>query len=479
MRIAAWAPVLLGICTSGTCLGATDIERHIADLDSPVAAVRVQAAAALGQAADAEGVPQLIDALDDPESDVRREAAKALGLIKDERAAASLARALRDNDPNVRMYAAYALGEIKDRRATAVLLAALGDPEWCVRDQAAWALRELREPGIVEPLAAMLQKKDADVPHILWLLQQTGGDKAIEAIASLMSVPNSESRLLAVKTLIKYDDPRKADWLIAALGDSNSAVRRLALDELVKLRDERAKEPLERLAAEDDDAAVREAAQAGVMELSREPGILAWWNFDDGGTLVAKDVTGLGNDGRIIGCTPVDGKIGKALQFGAGKYIELGKPAGLPIGNKPMTIMAWVKTSQPNGVVVGRGGAFCGYSLYIKDGVAKFGIHREQEGPGYIAAGTDQVLGSWVHLAGVIKKDRIELYVNGELAAVEKTAGFIPGNCGQGMEIGFDVSNSAAEISDPLEGVIDEVRQYEIPLTEPQIAEHAGHTTEQ
>jgi hypothetical protein len=372
------------------------------------------------------------------------------------------------------MYAAYALGEIKDRRAAAALLAALGDPEWCVRDQAAWALREIRDPGIVEPLAAMLREEGADVPHIIWLLRQIGGEKAVGAIASLLSAPDASLRLLAVKMLGEYDDARLADWLIAALDDPTSAVRRVAIDSLVKRREERAKKPLENLAAGDDDPAIREAAREAVKLLSREPGLVAWWSFDDGGTAVAKDVTGLGNDGQVRGCTPVEGKIGGALEFGPGKYIELDKAPGLPIGNKPFTIMAWAKTSQPNGVVVARGGAFCGYSLYVKDGVAKFGIHREQEGPGYIAAGTEQVPGAWVHLAGVVKKDCIELYVGGKLAAAEKTEGYISGNCGQGMEIGFDAGNSPAEIVDAFEGVIDEVKQYEVALGEEEIAKQAG-----
>ena len=80
----------------------------------------------------------------------------------------------------------------------------------------------------------------------------------------------------------------------------------------------------------------------------------------------------------------------------------------MPIASRPLTISAWVKSETKNGVVVARGGASCGFSLYVKDGVPKFGIHRVQEGPTYIAAGDEQVVGSWVHLAGVVKEDRVE-----------------------------------------------------------------------
>jgi hypothetical protein len=136
--------------------------------------------------------------------------------------------------------------------------------------------------------------------------------------------------------------------------------------------------------------------------------------------------------------------------------------------------MAWVKPDADRGVVVARGGAFCGYSLYLLDGVAKFGIHREQAGPIDIAAGREPVGRDWVHLAGVIQSDGIELYVNGRLAARTKTDGFIPGNAGQGMEIGGDLGNSPVEITDSFNGIIDEVKVFLTALSEEEIAEQCG-----
>ncbi len=154
-----------------------------------------------------------------------------------------------------------------------------------------------------------------------------------------------------------------------------------------------------------------------------------------------------------------------ALQFGPRRYVEVGKPPDMPIGESCFTVTAWVKTHATQGVVVARGGAFCGYSLYIKDGVPKFGIHRLQDGPGYIAEGTAELGNDWTFLAGVVREQSIHLYVNGQLVASQKTAGLIPTECGQGMEIGFDVGNSPAEIVTPLDGVIDEVKAYRTALS--------------
>ena len=58
----------------------------------------------------------------------------------------------------------------------------------------------------------------------------------------------------------------------------------------------------------------------------------------------------------------------------------------------------------------------------------------------------------------------------GKLAATTKTDGYIPGNCGQSMEIGFDLANSPAEITDNFEGVIDEVKVYHAALSAEKIA---------
>ena len=65
----------------------------------------------------------------------------------------------------------------------------------------------------------------------------------------------------------------------------------------------------------------------------------------------------------------------------------------------------------------------------------------------------------------------IELYVNGEFMGSTETDGYIPGECGQGMEMGWDQGNSPAEICDHFRGVIDEVKVYGKALSQTEIAE--------
>ncbi len=462
--------IVLSVSLAGVCRADSAVGERIRDLRSSVPAVRRQAAVSLGRIGDRSAVLALIEALKDPQNGVRREAAKSLGFIKDARAVTPLLKALGDRDMNVRLYAAYALGEIKTPQAGGALLKALGDPAWCVRDQAAWALREIHDPKIISPLVAELKQANADVEHIVWLLRHTKGAHTGEHLAKLLKDADAKVRGRAVLALGELKNPRAVEPLIAALDDENPVVRLGAVKALLNIGDDRAEQPFKELAAKEKDPFVRKAAEQAVLQMSRRGDLVAHWSFDDRNTTLAKDVTSGGSDGEIQGCQSVEGKVGHALRFSKGKYIALGKPAGVPIAGKPLTITAWVKSDAKNGVVIARGGASCGFSLYIKDGVAKFGIHRVSDGPAFIAAGRDDVVGSWVHLAGVVKRDRVELYVNGKLAAKEKTNGYIPGNCGQGMEIGYDVSNSPAEITDNFQGVIDEVKVYQSALSADDIA---------
>ncbi len=365
----------------------------------------------LAESPAAEGVRDLKS----PHQAVRVQAARRLGRLADPAAVPDLIAALAATEAPVRRAAARALGEIRDAKATDALVKALGDRDANVRFYAARALGQIRDPAAGEALVGALRDPQWPVRNqAAWALRGIKGER----IASL----------LAEELKSEHADTAQIMWI---LGKSPSVVAP-------------APKPRE---------------------------LMAHWSFEGRETQLGKDITGQGNDGQVVKCTPAKGKVGQALRFGKGRYIELGKPVGLPIANREFTIMAWAKPEQPDGVVVARGGAFCGFSLYVKGGVAKFGIHRTQDGPGYIVAAKDKVVGRWVHLAGVVKTKRIELYVDGKLEASVKTPGPVPSNCGQGMEIGYDVGNSAAEIIDSFVGLIDEVKMYGLALPGEKIAE--------
>jgi HEAT repeat protein len=474
--LVATAALLLGLTTAAN-RAAAEIAPHVQALASPIAQVRMQAARELGRSNDSAAVQPLMGALDDENAAVRREAAKALGFLNDARAAEALIAALDDEDADVRMYAAYALGEIRAPSAANPLLEAMGDPAWRVRDQAAWALRELGDPALAGRLVDCLRQGDADVPHLTWLLRHLQSPKTLPSVAELLEDDDVSTRRRAVHLLGVLNDPAALEPLIAALADADAEVRRRAVEALRELGDERAKQPLQRAQASEKDDAVRALMEQTVFELSIEDDMAAWWSFDEANPETVSDCTRRGSDGENEACTYDEGRVGRALRLDGNCYVELDKAPGVDMAGSPLTVTAWVKSEADDGVVVARGGAFCGFSLYVMDGVPKFGIHRVEEGPAYIAAGKQNVVGRWVHLAGVIEKKQIKLYVDGQLAATAETPDYIPGNCGQGMEIGHDVGNSPAEIVDHFQGWIDEVKVYHAALSPERLADQASEPT--
>ncbi|NOX54376.1 MAG: hypothetical protein GXP27_08010, partial [Planctomycetes bacterium] len=209
-------------------------------------------------------------------------------------------------------------------------------------------------------------------------------------------------------------------------------VRLFAVRQLAAIGNPACRKMLLELLEHERDATVREAAAQAAEDLSPLRRLMGWWRFDEAGGGMAKDRTGHGNNGKVLGCKTVEGRIGRALEFDGKSYVELGRPANLPMADREFTVAAWVKAAADEGVVVARGGAFCGFSLYLKEGRPCFGIRRQQNRPAYIARADQQVAGRWVHLAGVVRTDRIELFVDGRLAASTNIPGLLLSDCGQG-----------------------------------------------
>jgi HEAT repeat protein len=455
--------VLLAVSVSGM---EPAVAGRLADLKSSAARIRARAASQLAEARDPAIVPALIEALADTDAAVRRAAAKSLGEQRHAKAVPALVKALRDGDMNVRFYAAHALGQIKDKASAKGLLVALHDPAYGVRDQAAWALRELHDPAIADGLYAELAREDADVPHVAWLIKQLAGERAVPELANLLKHDNATVRGRALRLLVDLKTRKAVPALIEALGDPDLKLRTMAVRALAGVRDERSIEPLKALAAKEPDPALREMAKETVRRLTMHPAIVAYWSFDDSDGKTVMNEVPIGGNGEIMGGAKlVAGKSGKGLECGEGRFVELGQPPMLPIASRPLTFVAWIKPTAPTGVVIARGGAFSGFSLYLKDGLPKFGIHLVQDGPDYIAVGKKPVpMGEWTHLAGVVRQNAVEVWVNGELAGTCKTPSFLLNNAGQGLEIGFDAGNSPCELMDAFVGVIDEVRMYHADL---------------
>lgn len=141
--------------------------------------------------------------------------------------------------------------------------------------------------------------------------------------------------------------------------------------------------------------------------------------------------------------------------------VQFKRTKSLNPANQALAIEAWVKTAKPTGVVVARGGPAEGFALTVAKGKPQFMIRA---GEALSAIGGKQAIGGkWVHLCGVLGKDKsMRLYVDGKLAAQGKAKSLITSDPQQAMEIGADDAGAVGNYKSPfpLTGMVDEVRLH-------------------
>jgi hypothetical protein len=152
--------------------------------------------------------------------------------------------------------------------------------------------------------------------------------------------------------------------------------------------------------------------------------------------------------------------------------VRFEKTPSINPANTPLAVMAWVNAEQPRGVVVSRGGPAVGYSLAIAQGKPTWFVRTAND---KVASVTSEgsIVGRWVHLAGVLTKDKkLQLYVNGRLAASGDCPQLIPSDPAQSLEVGADDAGAVGEYQSPnqLLGTIDELRLYHGELSADEIA---------
>jgi outer membrane protein assembly factor BamB len=155
--------------------------------------------------------------------------------------------------------------------------------------------------------------------------------------------------------------------------------------------------------------------------------------------------------------------------------IRIEKSPSLNPAAKPLTVEAWVKAGQPNGVILARGGNAQGYALYLQRRNPCFAVRTNQK---LSLAVADQKIGrQWTHLAGILTVEKeIKIYLDGKLAASAKAQGLIAEDPHDPMEIGADENSTVGQYKgpSPFAGLIDEVRIYHRALSPAEIQQHAA-----
>lgn len=255
-------------------IGSASVDPLMAQLASPTALRRANAAYALGKIQAEAAIPALINALKDSEFLVRQKAAAAFSDLIVPAAVLPLCDALQDPQAEVRTAAALALGVQKDERATDPLNALfLKDTHEPVRRAAQQALTQLGHnpaeshiPIAHEIEVQTLKMLSGTVRSTQNIDADSVGIPRVELLVATLESPDFNVQRRAARELIKMGE-KAVMPLIAALQSPNADVRAHAAWTLGELGDARAQDAL-RQRTQDPQAEVQYAAQQALAKLS-------------------------------------------------------------------------------------------------------------------------------------------------------------------------------------------------------------------
>jgi hypothetical protein len=210
--------------------------------------------------------------------------------------------------------------------------------------------------------------------------------------------------------------------------------------------------------------------------------LVGYWKLDAGQGLVARDFSSGGHDatltnGPLWTASNLPSSITfdnpSALTFdGVDDYVDVG--ASATPSNAAFSVCAWVKLNSTSGwqALVSQDGTSTSAYTLVKSGItnrfALIGETPDANGAGVTSTDgtTTPVTGTWYHLCGTSDTTALRLYVNG---AMEGAIVFAPSWLASGHTIlGAGKYNGGR--SDYLNGVLDDVRVYNVALTAAQVA---------
>ena len=208
--------------------------------------------------------------------------------------------------------------------------------------------------------------------------------------------------------------------------------------------------------------------------------MVAWWPLDEPtGTTAIETV--IGNNGTDTNAPlHVTGKVKGARTFnGTTNYVQAADAAALNFGTGDLTIDAWVRTTQGNGLqgIVDKRFADpeAGYSLYLKQGRLAFLLAEPStfSGVEYWSNTTPYIAdGQWHHVAAVERRaatsNGTRLYVDG--VPVAAFPAFNPaGNISNTQPLRIGARAAFAGVQNYFNGSIDEVELFQRSLNTSEI----------
>jgi len=160
--------------------------------------------------------------------------------------------------------------------------------------------------------------------------------------------------------------------------------------------------------------------------------LVLFLRFDEGSGGVVKDISGNGNDGKVIGAKWVNRKIVKAPEFdGKSKVGIPDSPSLSP--ERGITVMAWVNIANGSSremAIVSKGHWTANdlpYEFTVTPGSDIFWQFYDNEGRDSCSPATPPV-GEWHHLVGTYDGAKFQCFIDGEMVEEFSYKGKLPQN---------------------------------------------------
>ena len=212
--------------------------------------------------------------------------------------------------------------------------------------------------------------------------------------------------------------------------------------------------------------------KAEVVNRDKDQNLVGWWKLDEDSGKIATDSSGYNREGELKGglsfeTDSVPGRIGRALRLdGSEQYIEITGYKGVT-GTRARTVSAWVKTPSFRSEFVSWGFDDFG-QMFIFGIIRRSGIGITPNG-GYFYGSSKVHDDVWHHVVVVVDDvelpnlhDDVRLYQDGELMEIHDIGllDLWPINTGSNLDV---------RIGRRFEGLMDDVRIYDRPLSEDEV----------
>lgn len=212
----------------------------VANLKSPNARTRQDAAAALGKSRRREAVTHLSPLVRDPELKVRVEVVRAFRALRDLAAVPALVTSLGDGDASLRREAIRTLVEIyaeEESRSPLEPIARFLKLRSDEADRSTVTPFAAVDPSVHQALARCLRDEDKEVREsAAFALGILGGSSALRELATALQDPIPDVRAAAATAIGKVGTAADGRSLVPLLGDESPEVRDRALHALGVLR---------------------------------------------------------------------------------------------------------------------------------------------------------------------------------------------------------------------------------------------------